>query len=158
MGVNLKLNYSLLYCLILYFIFIFTISTEAKGTIDSLVILTVVVENIRSDNGNIRVHLYEYSNKNSFPDKSSQANQLRVVKINSGKAIARFENLLPGVYAFTVHHDENLNVKMDRNFVGLPTEGWALSNNVKPLFKLPNFEECSFELKSNKRISININY
>lgn len=129
-----------------------------KEITDSLVSLTIVVEDIRSDNGNIRVHLYEIGNQNSFPDKSHQANMLKVVNIIGGRAIAKFDNLSPSTYAFTVHHDENLNVKMDRNLIGLPTEGWALSNNVKPLFKLPNFNECSFELRSNRKIAITINY
>lgn len=129
-----------------------------KEVTDSLVSLTIVIEEIRSDNGNIRVHLYEFDNQNSFPDKSSQANMLIIANINGGRAIAKFANLSPGTYAFTIHHDENLNVKMDRNLIGLPTEGWALSNNVKPLFKLPNFNECSFELRSNRKISIKINY
>ncbi len=130
----------------------------SKEKLDSLVSLTVVIEGIRSDNGNIRVHLYEIGNHYSFPDKSTQANYLQISDIEANKSIVTFENLSPSTYAFTVHHDENLNVKMDRNLIGLPTEGWALSNNVKPLFKLPSFKECAFELRSNKKISISINY
>ncbi len=125
---------------------------------DNALTLTIIVNNIRSDNGNIRVHLYEISNHESFPDKSTKANYLKVANICGGKAIVTFDNLPPSVYAFTVHHDENANVKMDRNFLGLPIEGWALSNDVKPLFKLPSFRECSFELQSNKKFSISINY
>lgn len=130
----------------------------SKEKSDSLISLTVIIKGIRSDNGNIRVHLYEISNQNSFPDKSINANYLKISKIEGGKSSVKFENLIPSTYAFTVHHDENLNVKMDRNLIGLPSEGWALSNNIKPLFKLPRFSDCSFELKWEKRISIQINY
>jgi len=130
----------------------------SKEKSDTLVSLTVIIEGIRSDNGNIRVHLYEINNQSSFPDKSTQANYLKISKIEGFKSSVTFDNLFPSTYAFTVHHDENLNVKMDRNLIGLPTEGWALSNNIKPLFKLPNFKDCAFELQSNKKIAISINY
>lgn len=130
----------------------------SKEKSDTLVSLTIVIEGIRSENGNIRVHLYEINNQNSFPDKSTQANYLKISKIEGFKSLVTFDNLFPSTYAFTVHHDENLNVKMDRNIIGLPSEGWALSNNVKPLFKLPNFKDCSFELDYSKKFVVNVNY
>lgn len=144
--------------LIIALLFVLSFSLYSKEMTDSLVTLTVVISNIRSDEGNIRVHLYEIGNQESFPDKSIRANQLKITNIINGKAVVSFDNLNPSTYAFTVHHDENLNVKMDRNLIGIPTEGWALSNNIKPLFKLPTFRECSFELKSNKRLLVSINY
>lgn len=145
---------------ILFLILFITIShfVHSNENISNFVSLTVIVTNIRSDNGNIRVHLYDISNQESFPNQSEKANHLKVANIRDGKATVTFDNLRPSTYAFTVHHDENANVKMDRNLLGLPTEGWALSNDVKPLVKLPSFRECAFELQSNKKVSISINY
>jgi len=144
--------------IVLFILLLTTYFVYCNENNDKIVSLTVIISNIRSDEGNIRVHLYEISNQESFPDKSTKANYLKVANINGGKAIVTFENLPPSIYAFTVHHDENENVKMDRNFLGLPIEGWALSNGVKPLFKLPSFRECSFELQSDKKITVSVNY
>lgn len=70
-----------------------------------------------------------------------------VSQIHDKKALIIFDNLPYGNYALTVHHDKNLNVKMDRNFLGLPAEGWGLSRNIIPIFKLPIFSDCSFDVQ-----------
>lgn len=78
-------------------------------------------------------------------------------------SVARFTfvNLEPGVYAFTVHHDENGNKKMDKSFIGIPSEGWACSNNAKGLLGLaiPTFNNAKFEMNDKiVRQEITINY
>ena len=42
-----------------------------------------------------------------------------------------FDNLPPGTYAVGAYHDENNNDHMDTDFLGLPSEGYALSNGVR---------------------------
>ncbi|MGB9702601.1 MAG: DUF2141 domain-containing protein [Candidatus Kapaibacteriota bacterium] len=130
----------------------------SKNNPDSLYSLTIKIEDIHSNQGNIRVHLYDVNNQEAFPTKSILANHLKIGEIRNNSSIVTFEALPPGIYAFTVHHDENLNEKMDRNFLGMPTEGWALSNNIKPLLQLPTFQKCCFNLKDNKKVIIKINY
>jgi len=44
---------------------------------------------------------------------------------------------------------------MNRNFLGLPTEGCGKSQNLKVIFKLPSFEEA--KIKINKKITEIIN-
>ncbi len=55
-----------------------------------------------------------------------------------------FTDLPYGNYAFTVHHDENANHKMDKTIIGLPNEGWACSNNAKGALGvgLPSFDKA----------------
>lgn len=136
----------------------FPFSVFSKNSSDSLFSLTIIIEDIRSNEGKIRVHLYDVNNQNSFPTKSNQANKLKIAEIKNNSAIVTFDGLQPNIYAFTVHHDENSNEIMDRNFVGMPNEGWGFSNNIKPLFQLPTFQKCCFELKGNKKVIIKINY
>ena len=52
-----------------------------------------------------------------------------------------------GQYAVVVYHDENDNHKFDRNWIGLPTEGFGVSNNPRFFLAPPAFEESAFEVK-----------
>jgi uncharacterized protein (DUF2141 family) len=58
----------------------------------------------------------------------------------------RFEALAPGDYAVAVSHDLNGNKKADTNFVGIPTEAWGVSNNVRPGLRAPRFDEARFSV------------
>lgn len=58
----------------------------------------------------------------------------------------RFNGLPDGSYALAVVHDRNGNQRVDTNFVGLPTEPWGVSKNLRPTLRAPSFEEASFKL------------
>jgi uncharacterized protein (DUF2141 family) len=115
--------------------------------------ITVNIDNIESNDGNIRVHLYDESVKKYFPSNSDKAIKLEITKISDKKAVVTFKDLPYGKYAVTVHHDKNLNVKMDKTFLGFPAEGWGVFNNIKPIMRVPKFSECSF-VDNKKTISI----
>jgi uncharacterized protein (DUF2141 family) len=57
-----------------------------------------------------------------------------------------FESVTPGAYAVAVSHDLNGNKKTDTNFVGIPTEAWGVSNNVRPGLRAPRFDESRFSV------------
>jgi uncharacterized protein (DUF2141 family) len=61
-----------------------------------------------------------------FPIANSQATQIFQVP--------------PGRYAAVVIHDENSNMKLDRNFLGIPKEGFGFSNNPRVIFSAPSFQ------------------
>ncbi|MEM1313825.1 MAG: DUF2141 domain-containing protein [Pseudomonadota bacterium] len=63
---------------------------------------------------------------------------------DGGAARCRFENVAPGDYAVAVSHDLNGNRATDTNLLGMPTEAWGVSNNVRPTFRAPRFEEAAF--------------
>ncbi len=68
-------------------------------------------------------------------------------------------NLEVGRYAIAVYHDENKNQKLDKNFVGIPKEGYGFSNNAVGKLGPPKFSETSFSLDTNlKKLSIRMNY
>ena len=69
-----------------------------------------------------------------------------------------FENIPEGVYAIAIYHDENSNVKMDRNFLGIPKEGYAFSNNVFGTFGPPKFDKAKFEVKEDMILEIKLKY
>ena len=51
-----------------------------------------------------------------------------------------WENLPPGNYALAAIHDENRNARLDRNFIGIPKEGFGFANNPPVRFSAPPFQ------------------
>jgi len=56
------------------------------------------------------------------------------------------ENVPPGEYAMVMYYDENANGRLDRNFIGIPTEPVALANRYQPKGP-PSYERASFSLE-----------
>ncbi len=60
------------------------------------------------------------------------------------------QNLAPGKYAIAAFADDNRNGKLDKNFLGRPTELYGFSNDASGKFGPPEFDEASFELSDGK--------
>lgn len=121
--------------------------------------LTVNISNIQNDSGFVRVHLYNSKLKDNFPKRTLFCYRKDVIRINSGKATAVFNLPAGDIYCLSVHHDENSNEEMDMNFIGLPVEGWGISNNIKLFMRLPKFDECSFNISDkDTNIFVNMRY
>lgn len=52
----------------------------------------------------------------------------------------------PGDYAIAIYHDKNENKEFDKNFLGIPSEHFGMSNNPKFGFKSPEFEDAVFSV------------
>ncbi len=74
----------------------------------------------------------------------SAATNVMVIKIRKTQARCDFEDIPPGTYAIGVIHDENMNGKLDANWLGVPTEGYGFSNDAKGLIGVPSFSAASF--------------
>ena len=105
--------------------------------------IMVHVHGVRNDQGTIKVKLY-----GNNPEEFLVTGK----KLDSPRLPARKDRTLvcvyaphPGSYALVVHHDENGNKKLDRNWVGFPTEGYGFSNNPKLVLGPPSHHEVSFE-------------
>ena len=68
-----------------------------------------------------------------------------VMKVRDTQARCDFEDIPPGTYALVAIHDENMNGKLDTNLLGIPTEGYGFSNDVKALLGAPSFSAASFQ-------------
>ena len=65
----------------------------------------------------------------------------------------------PGIYAATAYHDENGNGKFDKNRVGLPVEGFGMSNNPTTLLTPPSHDQAAFTVSHGPtRVDIEIKY
>jgi uncharacterized protein (DUF2141 family) len=109
--------------------------------------LIVNVKKFKNDDGLAYVMLQ---------DQSKKSLQEQWTKIEKNETQAVFKNLKSGKYAVRSYHDENNNKKMDTDFLGIPKESWGCSNNVRPHFAAPKFEDMIFVLEKDETITINM--
>lgn len=114
--------------------------------------VTVKIENIKNTKGQLVVGLY--SNPESFL-KTPQKGE--IIKIEGKVATVLFKNVASGTYAISLFHDENSNEKLDTNFMGIPKESFASSNNAKAFMGPPKWEDAKFEV-SNENIYLKISF
>jgi uncharacterized protein (DUF2141 family) len=68
-------------------------------------------------------------------------------RVDGGRAVCVFANVPPGTYSGGAFHDANDNGKLDTNWIGIPKEGVASSNNAKGRMGPPKFKDAAFEYK-----------
>lgn len=117
--------------------------------------LRVNIEGLKSDTGEVSIGVYD--TKETFLKKHAELEGHRVTITNS-KSFTTFKNLKKKKYAIAIYHDENLNGVLDSNFLGIPKEGFAFSNNVVSLLSAPSFDEASFILNKDINITLLTNY
>ncbi len=104
--------------------------------------LTVVVANIKSARGTVRAAMY--TDPGDFlQDSPNNLTRSQAIE-HTGKVLFLFEALACGDYVVAVYHDLNDNEELDTNFLGIPTEPYAFSNNPKLLFRGPRYEDAVF--------------
>lgn len=128
---------------------LFTSSMLLSATIN------VEVSDMKNEKGSLVIGLYNI--EKSFPIKTQEYKSL-ILDSNVTTIKCKFKNIPNGTYAIALFHDENSNEIMDKNFLGIPTEGYSFSNNAKALFSAPSFDEAKFELNETTIIKIEMDY
>ena len=59
-----------------------------------------------------------------------------------GTVTVNVASVSPGSYAIQAYHDENDNLTVDRNFLGIPNEAIGFSNNAPVRFGPPRFDDA----------------
>jgi uncharacterized protein (DUF2141 family) len=106
--------------------------------------LTVKISGFRNAKGKADALLFV--RPNGFPDDDSKAVDKDEVSIDPKTMSAQivFKGVPRGFAAVTVLHDENVNRKMDKNFIGIPKEGYGTSNNPRKASHNPRWDEAKF--------------
>ena len=134
------------------------ISYPAYGQLAQSTQLAVEISGINEPQGQVCLNLFDSGN--GFPSDRDQALQTQCIETTEELSLeAIFEDLAPGSYAVSVYHDANSNSEFDRNFVGMPAEGFGFSRNPDALTGPPEFGEAVVLVAgSEMRIEIELSY
>ena len=103
----------------------------------------VTILNIRNSIGTVDCALFDSSS--GFPtDTLRSAMRLTAMKVPERTARCDFDDLPAGKYALVVLHDENMNGRIDYNWLGIPREGYGFSNDAHGMLGAPSFEQAAF--------------
>jgi uncharacterized protein (DUF2141 family) len=116
--------------------------------------IRVSVTNLRNNDGHVLVSLFK--DGAGYPDEAEKAIRKGKVIIRENKAWIIFTGLPPGNYAVAILHDENDDMKMNKNGFGIPKEGYGFSNNVMGTFGPPSFTRASFRFGEEKFTEVSI--
>ncbi|MBL0686563.1 MAG: DUF2141 domain-containing protein [Sulfurospirillum sp.] len=118
--------------------------------------ITVEVSELINEKGKLSIGLYN-QNDDTFADMTKHYKGVHLI-IDKMKIVYTFQDVPNGTYAISIFHDENENEILDKNFFGMPKEGYGFSNNIRPTFRGATFEESKFDVKNSQIIKIIIGY
>ena len=104
-------------------------------------VITVQVEGLRNDQGNVRCGLY--NSPDGFRKPGMQFRGV-VAKINGKAAACVFDDVPPNVYAVALFHAEHNEEQITYGFFGAPDQGYGFSNNPDTSFGPASFRDAAF--------------
>ncbi len=104
----------------------------------------VNVSKIKTDKGVLVLDLHR--DPDTFLTKGGRILRVRVPAVK-GEAQACVPVPEPGIYAVGVYQDKNSDLKLNKGFLGIPTEPYGISNNPHIGFGPPSFESSSFKVE-----------
>jgi uncharacterized protein (DUF2141 family) len=129
-------------------------SAEEAGESNSI---KVVVVDFHSNDGEADCVLF--GSPQGFPSDSKIAMKKTKTRIQNRQAVCVFSGVAPGDYAVSVFHDENANVTLDRNLIGMPKEGVGASNDAAGKLAPPKFDDTRFSYKGGQQtLTIHLKY
>ena len=119
--------------------------------------ILVHISGVRSDKGTLVAVLYG-DQPDQFLKKGARVARERV-PAHTGTVTLCLEAPHPGTYAVAVYHDEDGNGKFDRSWTGLPSEGFGVSNNPRPVLRAPTLAESAIQVGSGHSVvNIDLRY
>lgn len=116
--------------------------------------LTVTVSGIHSTKGKLIACLWK--DGAGFPTCQKSRTALRQTHgVTGATMLLSFPGIPAGRYALTVQHDENGDGKMQRNFIGMPTEGVGVSNNPGGM---PGYQKSLVTVTAGTSIAVTMRY
>lgn len=115
--------------------------------------LTLKIQNIQKLQGEIVIGVFN-TDKDFL--KSGVAIRNYKISVDNATESLTIKDLPVGDYAISLYHDENSDGECNRNFIGIPKEPYAFSNNFKPRMSAPKFEDCKFSLRNDQTLEIKL--
>lgn len=103
--------------------------------------LKIRINGFQNENGTCRFAL---DNSGELYESNDSVFIGKILKIQNYSVVISIDSLAFGEYAIKVFHDENNNGKLDKNFLGIPSEAYGYSNNASGWFGPPSWEDAKF--------------
>lgn len=123
----------------------------------SRVRLIVTVENVRATQGLIAVTVYADDRRRFLARRGA----LYVGRVPARAPVTRLCIHVPatGIYGLAVYHDADANRTINRNAIGLPTEGFGFSNNPSTFLSIPAFRAVRLAVpRSGTQTTVRLRY
>jgi len=115
--------------------------------------LTVEIQHVTPNAGPVMVAVYDKADDFPAPLKGLAG---QAVEAHGDSAVATFQGLAPGRYAVAVYQDLNRNGKLDKNFLGLPTEPYGFSRDARGSLGPPSFDAAAVDIPATAKVVINL--
>ncbi len=110
--------------------------------------LEIIVNNIQVGKGSVVVDIY-----NNDKDFFKKPIAIKTVKATNKSLDFSFD-ISEGIYAVAVYQDINENKQLDKGWFSIPKEPYGLSNNYRPHFSRPSFNDCKFKVAQETTVTI----
>ena len=110
-------------------------------------VVQLEITGLKDASGDIYIAVYD-SDDDWLGDDTVMRQKVAIAEALDGELVLSELQLPPGEYAFSIFYDVNNNGELDTNFIGIPKEPVAISNNARPRFGPPSYEDAVFTLGS----------
>jgi uncharacterized protein (DUF2141 family) len=107
--------------------------------------IMINLKNVRDDRGTITIDLHG-DNPETFLKSGAKLSRTRVPAVQGDMDIC-LPVEKPGVYAVGLYHDRDSDQKLDKNFLGIPSEPFGVSRDAPIRLAAPKHHEAAFEVK-----------
>jgi uncharacterized protein (DUF2141 family) len=115
--------------------------------------VTITVQGIRDDQGQIMVAVCDEKHFLGNDCHNARA------KAQMGAVVVTIADVAPGNYAVQVYQDENGNNRLDKNFLGIPTEPIGFSRDAQGNMGPPKFADAAVPVSNEPiRLDIKLDY
>ena len=137
-------------CLFNLFLGIFVVQWVAADDLTG--ILIVEISGLKDATGDVYVAVYNSDDDWLSEDGVFASEKVAIADALDGELV-RTELQLPlDDYALTVFYDADGDGELDTNFIGIPKEPFAMSNNAVAKFGPPKYDEAVFTLGAEPHI------
>lgn len=103
------------------------------------------ISGLKDVTGDLYIAVYD-SDDDWLGDDTVARQKVVIEEAREGELVCSELQLPLGEYAFSVFYDVNNNGELDTNWIGIPNEPVAISNNARPRFGPPSYDDAVFTL------------
>lgn len=118
--------------------------------------LTMKITGIKQGKGDILIAVFNA--EEGFPSDTKKAVELLRATPVDGIAELTVKTLAPGTYAVSLFQDTNGDGLLNTNFLGIPKEGYGVSNNAFNTFSAPTYKDASFQYPTVNLLNMALKY